>query len=116
MKKSNATVVHATRQTVDTRADKNFLEAFARIQREQEERRREEALRTDKADLLALLALRFGLVPREVSEFILNIEDTSQLERLILIAANVPTWTAFVKELKAPKQSFRIVGEQYRPF
>ncbi|MCL6626639.1 MAG: hypothetical protein K6T68_08665 [Alicyclobacillus shizuokensis] len=62
----------------------------------------EATLQTYKADLLALLALRFGLVPGEVSNVILAMDDPGQLERLIWMAAHAPTWAAFIEELKTP--------------
>lgn len=73
------------------------------------------AVDTDKEDLLGLLALRFGDVPDVVEELIRQIEDSSALERLILVAANVPTWTTFMEELKESGTAFRIVGERYHP-
>ena len=76
-----------------------------------------EALETDKADLLGLLDLRFGgLVSEEVKANIEEIDNQDALERLIIVAANILTWEQFVEELKVNGSSFKIVGEQYRPF
>ena len=76
----------------------------------------ENAVVTDKEDLLSLLALRFGSVPAQAKEEIRRIADSNALERLILVAANVPTWDAFAAELKECRTAFRITGTQYQPF
>lgn len=79
------------------------------------QRLRMEALQTDKDDLLAILSLRFGIVPIETKAQIEAVTDGAQLERLVLVAANVPTFESFVEELNESKESFRIVGEGYNP-
>lgn len=77
--------------------------------------REEQALRTDKEDLLAILTMRFGTVTEDVREEIERIDKLDVLERLILVAANVPTWETFVKELKEGKDSFKLIGQMYDP-
>jgi hypothetical protein len=76
----------------------------------------QEALETDKEDLLNLLAMRFGPVPGDVRAQIEAMTDGNAVERLILVAANVPAWETFVAELKESQRAFRIVGSQYQPF
>ncbi|KUO96367.1 hypothetical protein [Ferroacidibacillus organovorans] len=76
----------------------------------------QDALATDKDDLTGLLNLRFGTVPQEVLEQIERITDANALERLVLVAANVPNWEAFIMELEGSASAFRIVGTQYQPF
>ena len=75
----------------------------------------QEALLTDRADLLGLLELRFGAIPPEVRTAIEQIDKLESLERLILVAANLATWEQFLAELEVNNASFRIVGEYYRP-
>lgn len=77
--------------------------------------REEQALRTDKDDLLAILHMRFGQVPQEVLEKIESIDKLDTLERFILVAANVPDWETFLQELDEGKDSFRLVGQMYDP-
>jgi len=77
---------------------------------------KQDALATDKEDLMGLLELRFGALPEGVPDVIASIADGNVLERLILVAANVPTWDAFASELMQRDAAFRIVGNQYQPF
>lgn len=77
--------------------------------------REQEALKIDKEDLLAVLHMRFGDVPAEVREDIENIDKLNIVERLIVVAANVPTWETFLKELKEGRDAFRIAGQMYDP-
>ncbi|MCL6517199.1 hypothetical protein [Alicyclobacillus sp.] len=77
---------------------------------------RQEALETDREDLIGLLELRFGPLPEEVRTKIEAIQDGNALERLILVAANVPKFETFLAELAESKTAFRIVGSQYQPF
>lgn len=79
------------------------------------QRQRAEALEIDRQDLVAVLDLRFGGMPEAVRTEIGEIQDGAHLERLVLVAANVPTLADFVKELKDSKGSFKIVGEIYNP-
>jgi len=76
---------------------------------------RAEALETDRNDLLAVLALRFGAVPEKMENQIAGIQDGARLERLVLVAANVPTFAEFQTELQQSIGSFKIVGEMYNP-
>ncbi|GLG01164.1 hypothetical protein Alches_12030 [Alicyclobacillus hesperidum subsp. aegles] len=80
-----------------------------------EEQFREFALETDKEDLLAILRIRFGEVPPNAKAFIMKMSDATSLERLILVASNVPDWKSFLNELQESVNAFRIAGEQYRP-
>src|SRR5690625_5265327 len=77
--------------------------------------REEQALQTDQNDLLAILVMRFGTIPEEVREKIEQIDQLDVVERLILVAANVPTWELFLKELDEGQDSFRLVGQMYDP-
>ncbi|MCL6593991.1 MAG: hypothetical protein K6T31_08450 [Alicyclobacillus sp.] len=76
----------------------------------------QEALETDREDLIGLLELRFSPVSDEVRTKIEAIRDENALERLIVIAANVPKFETFLAELAESKTAFRIVGSQYQPF
>jgi len=62
----------------------------------------EALLEADRADLLAVLCLRFGEPPREVASRIGSIRHPDVLARLILAAANAPTLAAFLDELDHP--------------
>ncbi|MBX6352400.1 MAG: hypothetical protein IRZ10_03625 [Thermoflavifilum sp.] len=67
----------------------------------------DEWLTADKEDLLAVLEMRFGGVPYDVRNSILQIRDPDVLERLILVAANAPDWDAFETEWQQ-RDGFRI--------
>ncbi|GMA50365.1 hypothetical protein GCM10025857_17220 [Alicyclobacillus contaminans] len=55
----------------------------------------------DQADLLAILALRFGMVPQGVVRRIRAVTDVATLERLVQAAVRVEDWQAFMRELDA---------------
>lgn len=80
-----------------------------------EKEREQEALKIDKEDLLAVLHMRFGDIPAAVREKVENIDKLDTVERLIIVAANVPTWDVFLQELKEGKDSFRVAGQMYDP-
>ncbi|MCL6453526.1 MAG: hypothetical protein K6T78_07845 [Alicyclobacillus sp.] len=75
----------------------------------------EQALEIDREDLYTLLQMRFGAVPGDVAQRITQVRKPDVLQRLILAAANVPDWPAFVRELAAGEAAFRLVGEDYNP-
>lgn len=72
-------------------------------------------LRGDREDVLAVLTLRFGSVPEPVHARIAACDDPAMLERWILVAANVPTWAAFLSDLDAGPNAFKMVGPAYEP-
>jgi hypothetical protein len=80
-----------------------------------QQRLRQQAIEVDREDLLGVLALRFGQVPPETEETIRGLMDGPQIERLILVAANVPNLTRFTEELFEGKQAFRMVGDGFNP-
>ncbi len=67
----------------------------------------------DRQDLIVLLNLRFGGVPSPVMESIMQIDDFSQIDHLILVGANAASWQELVAELKVP--GFKIVGQRFDP-
>lgn len=69
----------------------------------------------DREDLLYVLQLRFGEIAPGIIEAIYQISDLHTLERLILIAANAPTFKIFLEELEAGNDCFRIVGNRFNP-
>lgn len=69
----------------------------------------------DREDLLALLKMRFDSIPPGVVEAIYHIDSLDDLERLILVAANAPTFKIFLEELEEGRGSFRIMGERFNP-
>ncbi|WP_164668822.1 hypothetical protein [Virgibacillus doumboii] len=69
----------------------------------------------DREDLLALLKMRFGEVPPKIVESIYAIEQYDTLERLIIVASNVPSLKVFIEELEAGSGSFKILGERFNP-
>ena len=69
----------------------------------------------DREDLIAVLRLRFGFVPPEVITKIYEISEMSEIGRLIITGANVPTWELFMKDLDGHKGAFRIAGDHYNP-
>jgi hypothetical protein len=60
------------------------------------------ATEEDRNDLAVLLTMRFGEIPREVLSAILEIDDFTQIDHLILVAANAATFSEFVRELSQP--------------
>jgi hypothetical protein len=73
------------------------------------------ALQIDQEDLLAVLSMRFGAVPEDIQTRIATATELDTLERLILVAANVPDWESFMEELDAGSRAFRLVGQRYDP-
>lgn len=69
----------------------------------------------DREDLLNLLKMRFDSIPPGVVEAIYKISSLDDLERLILVAANAPTFKIFLEELGEGQGSFRIMGERFNP-
>ena len=69
----------------------------------------------DREDLIAVLQMRFGHVTGEIIEKIYEIDDMNTLQRLILSAANAPSWDVIVEELEVGGQAFRILGENFNP-
>jgi hypothetical protein len=78
-------------------------------------RRAQAAAAVDREDVLAILRMRFGAVPRDVQERIESCDNLDQLERLVLVAANVPTWDDFLAELTSASDEFKIVGARFDP-
>ncbi|GGA81643.1 hypothetical protein [Ornithinibacillus halotolerans] len=68
----------------------------------------------DREDLLSILRMRFGDISPEIIEGIYEIDKLDTLERLILVAANAPTFKVFMEELQE-EGSFRIVGDRFNP-
>ncbi|HEU5348957.1 MAG TPA: hypothetical protein VFU63_10145 [Ktedonobacterales bacterium] len=73
------------------------------------------AAETDRQDVLAIVTMRFGPVPPEVREQIEACSDLDTLERLVLVAANVPSWQVFLDELAAGSADFKLVGARFEP-
>lgn len=69
----------------------------------------------DREDLISVLKMRFGTIPSEVIEDIYGLNDLETLERLILAAANAPSFTIFLEELAEGTGTFRLVGERFNP-
>ena len=67
----------------------------------------------DRCDLSAVLAMRFGAVPQNVWEAMEAINDVSQIDHLLLVAANAASWTDFLREVHEP--GFRILGQGFDP-
>lgn len=68
----------------------------------------------DREDLLSIIRMRFGDVDAELVESIYEIKQLDTIERLILVAANAPSYKVFVEELQQ-EDGFRIVGERFNP-
>ncbi|MGZ7441683.1 hypothetical protein [Paenibacillus sp. TH7-28] len=69
----------------------------------------------DQEDLLAVLDMRFGEIPRETVERIAAIRKPDELQRLILAACNASAWSVFAEELQAGEGAFKLVGERFNP-
>ena len=67
----------------------------------------------DRRDLITLLHMRFGRISPDVMAAIKAINDFSQIDHLILVAANAPGWNDFIQELQWP--GFRMVGQNFDP-
>ena len=76
---------------------------------------RQAFLRSDREDLLMVLALRFGPVPESVQARIVACDDAAALERWILVAANAPDWAHFLKDLDDGPNVFRQVAVRDEP-
>lgn len=69
----------------------------------------------DREDLIGILRMRYGSISGELIEKIYNINDNNTIERLILVAANAPTFEIFIEELKEGDGAFKITGERFNP-
>lgn len=69
----------------------------------------------DKEDLIGILHMRFGELPPALIEELYRIDSYDQLERLILVASNAPTFRTFIEEMQEGKDSFKIVGDRFNP-
>lgn len=69
----------------------------------------------DREDLIALLRMRFGEIPVEMIYEIYDMDELDMIDRLILVAANAPSFDVFLEEMDAGKDSFRIIGERFNP-
>ncbi len=67
-----------------------------------------EALHQDRADLLALIRMRFNKNISQWEEAVSRVDDGDFLERMILVVANAPNYEAFEEEWKAGPSRFRI--------
>ncbi len=67
----------------------------------------------DRQDLITVLDMRFGRIPPEVYRAIESLNDFSQIDHLILVAANASGWAEFLAEVTEP--GFRIVGQAFDP-
>lgn len=72
-------------------------------------------LTIDREDLFAILLIRFGTIPDHIAERILSPQMDGTIERLILVAANVPALADFIEELTSEPTAFKLVGEKYHP-
>lgn len=82
---------------------------------ERDVRRVQAAATVDREDLLAILTMRFGAVPSDVRKRIEACGNLDTLERLVLVAANVPTWDVFLTELTSASDEFKVVGARFDP-
>lgn len=69
----------------------------------------------DREDLIAVLQMRFGDIPPGVIQNIYDLNDLDTLERLILVAANAPSFKVFLEELEEGSGAYRITGERFNP-
>lgn len=69
----------------------------------------------DREDLISILRMKFGEVPPEMIDAIYKLKDIDTLDRLILVAANAPTFEVFQEEMDEGDGNFRIVGERFNP-
>ncbi|MCY0863852.1 MAG: hypothetical protein OWQ57_02765 [Sulfobacillus sp.] len=67
----------------------------------------------DREDLLTLLRMRFGAVDPEMESLIRAITDATQIDHLILVAANAARPEHVWQEVKQP--GFRVVGQHFNP-
>lgn len=69
----------------------------------------------DREDLISLLKMRFGSISNKIVESIYKLDSLDAIERLILVAANAPSYSVFLEEMEEGEDSFRIVGERFNP-
>ncbi len=74
-----------------------------------------EMLSQDQEDVLEILRMRFLIVPDDVEAKITSIQNSNELQRLILVAANAASWNVFHEELDEGEASFRLLGERFDP-
>lgn len=75
----------------------------------------EQYLDVDRGDLKAILDMRFGESPLEITHKIDHIQDLNQLQRLIIVACNAPEWNVFLEELYQDDQANKLVGDRFNP-
>ena len=63
----------------------------------------------DRADLVALVKMRFGTVSSDVMAAMASIDDVSAIDHLILVAANAAQWQDFIMALR--QQQFRMIDQ-----
>lgn len=69
----------------------------------------------DREDLISILRMRFGDIPAKMIDAIYQLDELDTIDRLILVAANAPSFKVFLEEMGADEDSFRIVGERFNP-
>jgi hypothetical protein len=79
------------------------------------ENQRDAFLQIDREDLLAVIAMRFGAVPETVRERILACQESTTVQRWLLVAANAASWDVLLEDLAAGTQAFRLIGPRYQP-
>lgn len=79
------------------------------------ETQRNAFLQIDREDLLAVIAMRFGAVPEAVRERIMACQESSTVQRWLLVAANASGWEILLEELAAGTEAFRLIGPRYQP-
>ncbi len=72
-------------------------------------------LTLDREDLYAIITMRFGAITKELRTLLLAIEEPTQVERLILVAANAPSLDILLDEIKQGDTAFRITGSRFDP-
>ena len=72
-------------------------------------------LAVDREDLLAIITMRFGAITKELQTLLFAIEKPTQVERLILVAANAPTLDILLDEIKQGDTAFRMTGSRFDP-
>ncbi|MDA8193140.1 MAG: hypothetical protein M0Z53_03955 [Thermaerobacter sp.] len=60
------------------------------------------ATRSEQADLLTIVTLRFGNVSDEVLTAVFATQEASRVGDLMLAAANATGWAEFERQLRAP--------------
>ena len=75
----------------------------------------EAMLAQDQEDLIAVLRMRFGSVPKDLVQSVYDTKDLDALEKLMLIAAEAEGIENFLKKMQDEMDRFHFTGDYFNP-